>query len=57
MDLEFVKYEKEEQVAFITLNRPDRLNAIGPEIYRDWGLALDEAENDDDVKVTRQAAL
>src|SRR5512139_587596 len=51
MELEFIKYEKEKQVAFITLNRPDRLNAIGPEIYRDWTAALDEAEKDDDVKV------
>jgi len=45
------KVRKEKQVAFITLNRPDRLNAIGPEIYRDWTAALDEAERDDDVKV------
>src|SRR5512136_2200227 len=51
MELEFIKYEKEKQVAFITLNRPDRLNAIGPKIYRDWTAALDEAERDDDVKV------
>jgi enoyl-CoA hydratase len=51
MELEFIKYEKEKQVAFIILNRPDRLNAIGPEIYRDWTAALDEAEHDDDVKV------
>jgi enoyl-CoA hydratase/carnithine racemase len=51
MELEFVKYEKEKQVVFLTLNRPDRLNAIGPEIYRDLTAALDEAESDDDVKV------
>ena len=51
MDYEFVLYEKERQVAFITLNRPDRLNAIGPEIYRDWTAALTRAEQDDDVKV------
>ena len=51
MDLEFVRYEKEKQVAYITLDRQDRLNAIGPEIFRDWTAALTEAENDDDVKV------
>jgi enoyl-CoA hydratase len=51
MGYEFILYEKEKQVAFLTLNRPDRLNAIGPEIYRDWTAALDEAEKDDDVKV------
>ncbi|NLT66319.1 MAG: enoyl-CoA hydratase/isomerase family protein [Acidobacteria bacterium] len=51
MGYEFILYDKEGQVAFITLNRPDRLNAIGPEIYRDWTAALTEAEEDDDVKV------
>jgi enoyl-CoA hydratase len=51
MDYEFVKYAKEGQVAYITLNRPDRLNAVGPEILRDWQAAMTEAEEDDDVKV------
>ena len=51
MDYEFVLYEKEGQVAYITLNRPDRLNAVSPELVRDWSAAMDEAENDDDVKV------
>jgi enoyl-CoA hydratase len=51
MAYEFVLYEKEGQVAYITLNRPDRLNAVGPEILRDWLAAMTEAEEDDDVKV------
>jgi enoyl-CoA hydratase len=51
MAYEFVLYEKEGQVAYITLNRPDRLNAVGPEILRDWQAAMTEAEEDDDVKV------
>ncbi len=51
MGYEFVLYEKEKQVAFIILNRPDRLNALGPEIFRDCTAALTEAEKDDDVKV------
>lgn len=51
MEYEFVLYQKEGQVATITLNRPERLNAISPELVRDWSAAMDEAENDDDVKV------
>jgi enoyl-CoA hydratase len=51
MAYEFLLYEKEEQVAYITLNRPDRLNAVGPEILRDWLAAMTEAEEDEDVKV------
>jgi enoyl-CoA hydratase len=51
MAYEFVLYEKEGQVAYITLNRPDRLNAVSPEIIRDWLAAMTEAEEDDDVKV------
>lgn len=51
MEYEFVIYEKEGQVAYITLNRPDRLNAVSPELVKDWWAAMDEAENDDDVKV------
>jgi enoyl-CoA hydratase len=51
MEYEFVLYKKEGQVAYITLNRPERLNAVSPELVRDWSAAMDEAENDDDVKV------
>lgn len=51
MAYEFVLYSKEGQVAYITLNRPDRLNAVSPELIKDWLAAMTEAEEDDDVKV------
>ena len=38
----FVEYEKRDHVAVVTLNRPDRLNALGRELNRE----LREAEND-----------
>ena len=38
----FVDYEQRGHVAIITLNRPDRLNALGREVSRE----LREAEND-----------
>jgi len=51
MKLENVLYEKEGQIAHVTLNRPERLNAVSPELVRDWEAAIDEAEKDDDIKV------
>jgi enoyl-CoA hydratase len=51
MKYDYVLYEKEGQVVYITLNRPDRLNAVSPELVKDWSAAIDEAEEDDDVKV------
>ena len=51
MEYETVLYNKEGQVAYITLNRPERLNAVSPELVRDWSAAMTEAEDDDEVKV------
>ncbi len=51
MQYENVLYEKDGHIAYIILNRPDRLNTATPELLRDWQLAIDEAEEDDDVKV------
>jgi enoyl-CoA hydratase len=51
MEHETVLYEKRGQIGHITLNRPDKLNAVSPELLRDWGAAMDEAEEDDSVKV------
>jgi enoyl-CoA hydratase len=51
MDYKTVIYEKEGQVAYITLNRPDKLNSVSPDLVEDWEAAITEAELDDDVKV------
>jgi enoyl-CoA hydratase len=50
-DFEFSIYEKEGNVARVILNRPDRLNALGREVYRDLLAAMAIARADDDVKV------
>ncbi len=44
-------YEKKESVASIKLNRPEVLNALNQALFRDLTAALDEAENDADVRV------
>ena len=51
MSYETVLYEKEGHIAHITLNRPEKLNAVSPELVRDWEAAMHEAEEDDDIKV------
>lgn len=45
-----VLYEKRGPVAILTLNRPDRLNAISAELRADVHAALDEAHADDGVR-------
>ena len=51
MAYETVLYEKDGHIAHITLNRPEKLNAVSPELIRDWEAAMNEAEEDDDIKV------
>jgi len=51
MEYKTVLYEKDGQVTYIILNRPDKLNTVTPELFHDWQAAISEAEEDDDVKV------
>lgn len=45
-----IRYEVKEQVAWITLNRPDRLNAFTPTMNKEVIEALGLAEKDGDVR-------
>jgi enoyl-CoA hydratase/carnithine racemase len=51
MPYEHIKFEKQDSVATITLNRPDKLNAWTRTMERDVRSAMDEAEQDDAVRV------
>lgn len=51
MELEQIIYEKQGNVATITLNRPDKLNTVTREMFTSWGRAITMAEEDDEVKV------
>ncbi len=48
-----VLYEKvDKHIAVITLNRPDRLNAmLAPHSFHELGRKIERAEDDNDVKV------
>eukprot|EP00743_Colponemidia_sp_Colp-15_P011988 GILK01013506.1.p1 GENE.GILK01013506.1~~GILK01013506.1.p1 ORF type:complete len:318 (+),score=44.49 GILK01013506.1:51-1004(+) len=48
---EVVLYNKVGKIAFITLNRPSRFNAIDPELPRVLESCVQRANNDDDVHV------
>jgi 2-(1,2-epoxy-1,2-dihydrophenyl)acetyl-CoA isomerase len=51
MEYEFVIYQKQGALAWITFNRPDRLNALNAPMGEDVLRALDEAERDEEVRV------
>lgn len=50
LELETVEVELQERVAWITLNRPESLNAFTPQMGRELGIALDHAAADPEVR-------
>jgi enoyl-CoA hydratase len=48
-----VLYDAADGVATLTLNRPERLNAITPELIADFRAALARAQHDGEVRVVR----
>ncbi len=48
---ETIIYEKNDMVVTITLNRPDQLNAMSPEVYHEIYDAMELVDADDDVRV------
>ncbi len=48
---ETIIYEKKGMVVTITLNRPDQLNALSPDVYRELYDAMEIIDADDDVRV------
>jgi enoyl-CoA hydratase/carnithine racemase len=51
MELETVLFEKSGGVARVTLNRPNQMNAISPELLEDLDRVCDDVEADSAVKV------
>ena len=51
MTLQTLTYSTEGRIARITLNRPDRLNAIVPAMPREIRIAVDRANADDEIHV------
>jgi enoyl-CoA hydratase/carnithine racemase len=51
MNFSTLNYETEGPLAWITLNRPEKLNAISKAMVAELNLALDQAQADDQVRV------
>src|SRR6476661_2782339 len=51
IQLENVKIERDGGVTFVILNRPEKRNAMSPQLHMDMCDALDWAEMDDETKV------
>ena len=49
--MSYVIYEKKNHIAYITLNRPDRLNALSTEMYQQLREAEASFAEDDDARV------
>jgi enoyl-CoA hydratase/carnithine racemase len=51
MDFETVIYEKKGATAFITMNRPESLNALNVQMHEDLGAVWADFRDDDDLRI------
>lgn len=51
LNLEGIKYEKKEEIAYVALNRPDRLNAYTNDMIAELGKVWDDFNKDDSLRV------
>ena len=51
MDFQAIILEKEEHIASITLNRPDKLNAVSEQMVTELIAAFSDVAQDEDVRV------
>jgi enoyl-CoA hydratase len=51
MDFKNIKYEVEGEVGILTINRPDKLNALNTETVSEIGNAMDLVKKEDNTKV------
>lgn len=51
MDFENIIVEKDGVIAVITLNRPQQLNALSYGLFKDLSLAMQDLDNDDQIRV------
>ncbi|MDD9905809.1 MAG: enoyl-CoA hydratase/isomerase family protein [Rhodospirillaceae bacterium] len=50
MNLTTVEYEKRGHIAYVTLNRPDKLNAMNADMHRELGEIWDDFQQDDAMR-------
>jgi enoyl-CoA hydratase len=50
MNFSTLLFEVQEQIAVITINRPDKLNALNADVINDLGAAIDEVNNNTAIR-------
>ena len=51
MDLKYMNYKCEEGIAWAQFNRPKKLNALNPDVFRDLEAVMEKCEEDDPIRV------
>jgi enoyl-CoA hydratase len=51
MEYQYILYEKKDKIATVTLNRPDKLNALNVPMQEELAAAIKKASEDNEVKV------
>lgn len=51
MDLKYINFKKRDGISWVQFNRPEKLNALNPDVLRDLDKAVDTCEEDDAIKV------
>jgi len=51
MELKYVHFEAKEGIGWIYFNRPEKLNALNPDVLRDLDTVVASFEKDDDIRV------
>ena len=49
-DLKHLRVERDGDLAVVTVDRQEKLNALNPEVVRELGLVLDSLRDDDQVR-------
>jgi enoyl-CoA hydratase len=49
--MSFVKLEKQDHIAVVTINRPEALNALNTQVITDLSAVLDDVQKDDNIYV------
>ena len=51
MEWKSILFKKENQIGFITINRPEAYNALTPELFGELGEAIEQVRKDPDIRV------
>ncbi len=51
MDLKYINFKKRDGISWVQFNRPEKLNALNPEVFKDLETVIAKCEDDDTIRV------